>query len=228
MNAGAGGSHRAGSLCGDRGKRGCGAAPPIVAGGIGALRFYDWAVVIWMSPEALRRAVELTRTSSCALEFWPVLDPSLTDGSREVRLAAYRALRDDLLQRLTRRFPPRGARRGVRGADQAIHQAHNARSQGQIRPASQASSRAALHATQTRSSNSTSTASTITLRSTHTAGRRRGPSIQWPTRAEVMEFVNEMGAGLLLIVLLCIYALGAREVLEFVGAIPILGWILVR
>jgi hypothetical protein len=43
-----------------------------------------------------------------------------------------------------------------------------------------------------------------------------------------MEFVNEMGAGLLLIVLLCIYALGAREVLEFVGAIPILGWILVR
>jgi hypothetical protein len=56
-----------------------------------------------------RRADELTRTSSCALEFWPVLDPSFTDGSREVRLDAYRALRDDLLARLTRRFPPRGA-----------------------------------------------------------------------------------------------------------------------
>jgi hypothetical protein len=54
-------------------------------------------------------AVELTRTSSCALEFWPVLDPSFTEGSREARLDAYRALRDDLLQRLIRRFPPRGA-----------------------------------------------------------------------------------------------------------------------
>ena len=32
-----------------------------------------------------------------------------TDGSREVQLAAYRALRDDLLARLRRRFPPRGA-----------------------------------------------------------------------------------------------------------------------
>jgi hypothetical protein len=38
-----------------------------------------------------------------------VLDPSLTDGSREVRLDAYRALRDDLLARLVRRVPPRGA-----------------------------------------------------------------------------------------------------------------------
>ena len=66
-------------------------------------------VVISLSPEAQHRAVELTRTSSCQIEFWPILDPSLTDGSREVQLAAYRALRDDLLARLRRRFPPRGA-----------------------------------------------------------------------------------------------------------------------
>ena len=66
-------------------------------------------LVISMSPEAQHRAVELTRTSSCALEFWPVLDPSLVDGSREVQLEAYRALRDDLLRRLRHRFPPRGA-----------------------------------------------------------------------------------------------------------------------
>jgi hypothetical protein len=38
-----------------------------------------------------------------------MLDPSLAEGSREVRLEVYRALRDDLLARLTRRFPPRGA-----------------------------------------------------------------------------------------------------------------------
>ena len=66
-------------------------------------------LVISLSPEAQHRAVELTRTASCALEFWPILDPSLVEGSREVRLDAYRALRDDLLARLTRRFPPRGA-----------------------------------------------------------------------------------------------------------------------
>ena len=66
-------------------------------------------LVISLSPEAQHRAVELTRTSSCALEFWPLMDPSLTEGSREMKLDAYRTLRDDLLTRLTRRFPPRGA-----------------------------------------------------------------------------------------------------------------------
>ena len=66
-------------------------------------------LVISLSPEAHHRAVELTRTSSCQIEFWPVLDPSLTAGSRETKLDAYRALRDDLLARLHRRFPPPGA-----------------------------------------------------------------------------------------------------------------------
>jgi protein-tyrosine-phosphatase len=66
-------------------------------------------LVISLSPEAQHRAVELTRTSSCTLEYWPVLDPSLIEGSRETRLAAYRVFRDDLLERLRRRFPPPGA-----------------------------------------------------------------------------------------------------------------------
>ena len=38
-----------------------------------------------------------------------MLDPSFTEGTREMKLDAYRALRDDLLARLIRRFPPRGA-----------------------------------------------------------------------------------------------------------------------
>jgi protein-tyrosine-phosphatase len=46
-------------------------------------------LVISLSPEAHHRAVELTRTSSCEIEFWPVLDPSLAEGSREARLDAY-------------------------------------------------------------------------------------------------------------------------------------------
>lgn len=66
-------------------------------------------LVISLSPEAQHRAVELTRTSSCEIEFWPTMDPSLATGSREVQLDAYRALRDDLRRRLSARFPPSGA-----------------------------------------------------------------------------------------------------------------------
>jgi protein-tyrosine-phosphatase len=63
-------------------------------------------LVVSLSPEAHHRAVELTRTSSTEIEFWPVMDPTLTEGNREVRLEAYRALRDHLLSRLHTRFPP--------------------------------------------------------------------------------------------------------------------------
>jgi protein-tyrosine-phosphatase len=66
-------------------------------------------LVVSLSPEAQHRAVELTRHSSCEIEFWPTMEPSLIEGSREVRLDAYRTLRDELLARLRRRFPPPGA-----------------------------------------------------------------------------------------------------------------------
>jgi protein-tyrosine-phosphatase len=66
-------------------------------------------LVISLSPEAQHRAVELTRTSSCEIEFWPTHDPSIVTGNRETRLEAYRELRDHLLARLRERFPPRGA-----------------------------------------------------------------------------------------------------------------------
>ncbi len=62
-------------------------------------------LVISLSPEAQHRAVELTRTTSCELEFWHMPDPSLVDGTREQRLEAYRELRSILLDRLRQRFP---------------------------------------------------------------------------------------------------------------------------
>ncbi len=65
-------------------------------------------LVISLSPEAQHRAVELTRTSSCELEFWHMPDPSLIDGTREQRLDAYRELRSMLLDRLRQRFPVAG------------------------------------------------------------------------------------------------------------------------
>lgn len=66
-------------------------------------------LVISLSPEAQHRAVELTRNSSCEIEFWPTFDPTFIEGSREVRLDAYRSLRDGLMERIRARFPPPGA-----------------------------------------------------------------------------------------------------------------------
>jgi protein-tyrosine-phosphatase len=62
-------------------------------------------LVVSLSPEAQHRAVELTRTMDCLVEFWPVLDPSAIEGSRETRLDAYREVRDHLLRRILARFP---------------------------------------------------------------------------------------------------------------------------
>lgn len=68
--------------------------------------FFD--LVISLSPEAQHRAVELTRTSSCEIQFWPTMDPSIITGNRETRLDAYRALRDELQARIQARFPLAG------------------------------------------------------------------------------------------------------------------------
>ncbi len=66
-------------------------------------------LVVSLSPEAQHSAVELTRTMDCVVEFWPVLDPSVVEGSREIRLDAYRAVRDHLMRRILERFPPQPA-----------------------------------------------------------------------------------------------------------------------
>ena len=64
---------------------------------------YD--LVFSLSPEAQHKAVELTRTMACDVEFWPMLDPTAVEGSREVRLDAYRQVRDALMRRILQRFP---------------------------------------------------------------------------------------------------------------------------
>jgi protein-tyrosine-phosphatase len=61
-------------------------------------------LVITLSPEAHHRAMELTRTSAAVVEYWPTHDPSLTEGTREQRLDAYRETRDDLMRRIRARF----------------------------------------------------------------------------------------------------------------------------
>ena len=61
-------------------------------------------VVVSLTPEAQHRAVELARGRSVDIEYWPTLDPTLTEGSREARLAVYREVRDSLARRITERF----------------------------------------------------------------------------------------------------------------------------
>ena len=61
-------------------------------------------LVITLTPEAHHRALELTRTHSIEVEYWPTFDPTAVEGSRETRLEAYRAVRDHLEKRLWERF----------------------------------------------------------------------------------------------------------------------------
>ncbi len=68
--------------------------------------FFD--TVVTLSPEAQHSAVEMTRTMACEVEFWHTFDPSIVEGSRDVRLDAYRQVRDQLMKRILERFPPPG------------------------------------------------------------------------------------------------------------------------
>jgi protein-tyrosine-phosphatase len=63
-------------------------------------------LVVTLSPEAQHRAIELTRTMAVDVEFWNTFDPSVIEGSRSERLAAYRQVRDALIERIKERFPP--------------------------------------------------------------------------------------------------------------------------
>ncbi len=61
-------------------------------------------LVVTLSPEAQHKAMELTRTSAVEVEYWPIMDATAIEGTREQRLDAYRAIRDELLRRIERRF----------------------------------------------------------------------------------------------------------------------------
>ncbi len=65
--------------------------------------FFD--LIISLSPEAHHRATELTRTMACDIEYWPILDATIVEGTRDMRLAAYRQVRDELRRRIETRFP---------------------------------------------------------------------------------------------------------------------------
>lgn len=69
----------------------------------------NFDLVVSLSPEAHHRALDLTRTHAFHVEYWPIPDPTAVEGSREQRLDAYRAVRDDLMKRIKTRFTWRPA-----------------------------------------------------------------------------------------------------------------------
>jgi protein-tyrosine-phosphatase len=63
-------------------------------------------LIISLSPEAHHSALELTRTMAVDVEYWPTFDASLMvgQGNREQTLEVYRRVRDQLFERIKRRF----------------------------------------------------------------------------------------------------------------------------
>ena len=70
----------------------------------------NFDLIVTLSPEAHHRALELTHTNAVEVEYWPTADPTGVEGSREQRLDAYRAVRDQLSKRIRERF---GGRRPI-------------------------------------------------------------------------------------------------------------------
>ena len=67
-------------------------------------------LVIALSPEGREEALRVTRAWTCDFEYWPTIDPSLSEGPRDQRLVAYRAVRDQIKARILARFgAPHGA-----------------------------------------------------------------------------------------------------------------------
>jgi protein-tyrosine-phosphatase len=60
----------------------------------------NFDLIVSLSPEAHHAALELTRTVASDVEYWPTHDPTLTQGSREQMLNAYREVRDTLTARI--------------------------------------------------------------------------------------------------------------------------------
>ena len=65
---------------------------------------FNFDLIVTLSPEAHHTAMELTRTLSVDVEYWATIDPSIVEGGRDIRLDAYRQVRDTLQQNILDRL----------------------------------------------------------------------------------------------------------------------------
>jgi protein-tyrosine-phosphatase len=67
-------------------------------------RLDSFDLVVALSPTSHRRITELTKGHAVDVEYWETADPTGTGDNREDKLAAYRAVRDDIIANIKRRF----------------------------------------------------------------------------------------------------------------------------
>lgn len=67
--------------------------------------FFD--LIITLTPEAHHKALELTRSNSLDVVYWPTMDPTVATGTREQILEAYREVREHLTKLISERLPQR-------------------------------------------------------------------------------------------------------------------------
>lgn len=67
--------------------------------------FFD--LIITLTPEAHHAALELTRSNSLDVVYWPTMDPTVATGTREQILEAYREVREHLTKLISERLPQR-------------------------------------------------------------------------------------------------------------------------
>jgi len=77
---------------------------PVTFEDVDDLEGLNFDLIVTLSPPAHHKALELTRVNAADVEYWPTVDPTGIDGTREQRLDAYRAVRDELLARIRERF----------------------------------------------------------------------------------------------------------------------------
>jgi protein-tyrosine-phosphatase len=61
-------------------------------------------LIVTLSPEAHHKALEFTRTLATDVVYWPTIDPTAVQGSRDTILAAYRGVREALQKRIKEAF----------------------------------------------------------------------------------------------------------------------------
>lgn len=64
----------------------------------------NFDLIVTLTPEAHHKGLELVRTLSTEVQYWPTFDPSLAQGSRPQVLDEYRAVRDGLDRRIAETF----------------------------------------------------------------------------------------------------------------------------
>ena len=77
---------------------------PVTFEDVEDLEGLNFDLIVTLSPPAHHKALELTRVNAAEVEYWPTLDPTGVEGSREQRLDAYRAVRDELMAQIRARF----------------------------------------------------------------------------------------------------------------------------